>query len=280
MLPFTQTKPTTQGASRDNCAGFRGIVLGEDLVWLHAFFGEGGRKGILLDSIYSSVDLFCPLFQQLVRGFLQNISPLWELFRNSYFRIIHTEIWFSSPYSVSLKQSQCLRRSSGKASLGSNPGEGIQSATCVGTAQSSPRLVQKHVKASQKFILAGHFASFGSTRVTLRMELMQDTMCRSGAKLLRAISGTPMVRFSHKKLGAMDFYRVEETRMVEWCCALNHISPVRTVLFLTQFHSPQTHSHYKGQKSLLFHGRSSSFHHWGSAGKHSVESGCGIERQN
>lgn len=41
--------------------------------------------------------------------------------------------------------------SSGKASLGSNLGKGIQS---VVTAQSSPRLFQKPVKALQKFILA------------------------------------------------------------------------------------------------------------------------------
>lgn len=87
----------TQGASRDNCPGSGGIVVGEDLVWLYALFGEGGRKDILLDSIDSSVDKFCPLFQQLMRSFLQNISPLRELFRNSCCRIIHPEIWFSSP---------------------------------------------------------------------------------------------------------------------------------------------------------------------------------------
>lgn len=66
---------------------------------------------------------------------------------------------------------------------------------------------------------------------------MQETACRSGAKLLRAVSDTPVVRFSCRKLGSMDFYKVEETRIIEWCCALNHISLVRAVLFF-KLHTP------------------------------------------
>lgn len=44
---------------------------------------------------------------------------------------------------------------------------------------------------------------------------MQEVMYRSGAKLLRAAPGTPMVTFPCRKLGLMDFYRVEGTRVIE-----------------------------------------------------------------
>lgn len=76
VLSFTQTKPMTPGASRENCAGSGEIVLGEDLVWLHAFLEREKERASFLTAFIPLLIGFAHFFQQLLRSFLKNISPL------------------------------------------------------------------------------------------------------------------------------------------------------------------------------------------------------------
>lgn len=103
-----------QGASRDNCPGSGGVVLGEDLAWLRAFFGEGGRKDILLDSIYPSTDWFC-LLSALAEKFPPEHFPAVrtlqeQLFQNNPPRNLVQLPQFSVPATTPVSENQ-LRKS-------------------------------------------------------------------------------------------------------------------------------------------------------------------------
>lgn len=82
--------------------------------------------------------------------------------------------------------------------------------SCPVILKNNSKNVLRH---QRELVSVGFFAAFGSIRVTLRIEQVQEMMCRSGAKIMSAVSEHIDGQVFMQEIMSTDFYRVVEMKI-------------------------------------------------------------------